>query len=574
MCCVVLAPLWIVVLFGRGLWTPDEPREADIVWRMSQQSDRAIPQLAGEHFLEKPPLTYWAGAVAAALAPHRDAAMRAPNLVYAVIATVALVFLAYEAGGTVVAWVSALVWATFALGLQVSAWLATDAAMVSGTTVSLLGFFCGMRAPAGRRKLAWYTLMYAGLTVAFMSKGPGAWLVPALAGAAFLVWERRWSELRRWEMWAGIVVPLCAISAWVVSVARAPDGRHALTVLLWDNVAGRALRLHDAAANAYAEGHRNWPGKYLVELPLYVLPWTLLLVAAGRRARHAVREDSGSAWRFALCVLIPPIVALSLATTARGIYAAPLLPGAALLIGLWAREVAAGSVGTFDRRMMRGTRGLVVLLTVLLFGAATVLASTDAEDARAWALVPGIAATVLALGVGSRALAQARWSQAMIAVFTAYCAGVTAVALAIFPVLDRWQDLGALMRAIGHDAGDRSIALYAPDETLTAIADRAFSAPGRPVAHVDSVAEGRRLLTGPNPPVLIVSLPGHGDGAMTRRLRSWGIHVRPPPLTTHAEQLAQELGLTLEHVYELPQGRRYALLTQPEPASSVVSSTR
>src|SRR6202035_6005187 len=51
--------IWCVGMFGRGYWTPDEPREADIAWRMSWQPDKAVPLLAGEAFCAKPPLTYW-----------------------------------------------------------------------------------------------------------------------------------------------------------------------------------------------------------------------------------------------------------------------------------------------------------------------------------------------------------------------------------------------------------------------------------------------------------------------------------------------------------------------------------
>src|SRR5258708_34183054 len=51
--------IWCVGMLGRGYWTPDEPREADIAWRMSWQADKAVPLLAGEAFCEKPPLTYW-----------------------------------------------------------------------------------------------------------------------------------------------------------------------------------------------------------------------------------------------------------------------------------------------------------------------------------------------------------------------------------------------------------------------------------------------------------------------------------------------------------------------------------
>ena len=61
---VALLSIWCVGILGRGYWTPDEPREADIAWRMSWQPDKAVPLLAGEAFCEKPPLTYWAAAAA------------------------------------------------------------------------------------------------------------------------------------------------------------------------------------------------------------------------------------------------------------------------------------------------------------------------------------------------------------------------------------------------------------------------------------------------------------------------------------------------------------------------------
>ena len=51
---------WCVGILGRGYWTPDEPREADIAWRMSWQPAKAVPLLAGDPFCEKPPLAYWA----------------------------------------------------------------------------------------------------------------------------------------------------------------------------------------------------------------------------------------------------------------------------------------------------------------------------------------------------------------------------------------------------------------------------------------------------------------------------------------------------------------------------------
>ena len=60
---LVLLPLWALGLFTRVAWTPDEPRELSLCAAMQQQPTKAVPELAGVPFCEKPPLTYWLGAV-------------------------------------------------------------------------------------------------------------------------------------------------------------------------------------------------------------------------------------------------------------------------------------------------------------------------------------------------------------------------------------------------------------------------------------------------------------------------------------------------------------------------------
>lgn len=62
-CCWRLCPLWLIGALGRGLWTPDEPRVADIAWRMSGERHWVVPHLAGRAVLESPPLSYWAAAL-------------------------------------------------------------------------------------------------------------------------------------------------------------------------------------------------------------------------------------------------------------------------------------------------------------------------------------------------------------------------------------------------------------------------------------------------------------------------------------------------------------------------------
>ena len=133
-------------------------------------------------------------------------------------------------------------------------------------------------------RLRGYTLMHAALAVGFLSKSAAAWMVPALALPVLVVWERRWRELARWELYAGLVLQAVVILAWVWFVYRGPDGPEHLKVFFWNNLAGRFAHVDAPQELQYAAGHRNSPGKYLLELP-----HVSLAVDAARRGGPAAR---------------------------------------------------------------------------------------------------------------------------------------------------------------------------------------------------------------------------------------------------------------------------------------------
>ena len=558
-CCLVLSPLWLLTMFDRGLWTPDEPREADIGWRMSLQQDHAIPNLAGRPFLEKPPLAYWASAAASAAFPDHPAALRLPNLLFAWIATMAIVMLAVAARGVLAGWIAGLAWGSFLLAVQVNSWLNTDAAMIAGVACALLGFYRGVES-TDRTKLGWYALMHAGLACAFLAKGPAAWLVPVLASVSVLVIERKWRELRSWMFWAPAAISLGAISYWLLAVARAPDGAHALSVLLWENVAGRAMKLQNATAAAYAEGHRNYPLKYFVELPFYIAPWTFLFIAALRRAWRKVRTGNAQAWRFAMYTWALPFLALTFAHTARGIYAAPALLGVALLIAFWFTE-AEPEMDRFERAMLKATFWFVSVIAFVLLACAAFMAIT--EPARTMSLpifFTGVGLTFAALICARRALPLGEWRAQLAWMFGAFAASLVASVIVIFPTLDRWQDIASVIRRIDSDASTHPLVLFRPDETTLAIVDRVAEKHRDHIQIAASIQEGAALLSQPVQPVFLVQLAGKGDGPQFKKLRAWGIktpHALPSPVI---QELAAGLRLSVQGVYEVPQGRRYALL--------------
>jgi 4-amino-4-deoxy-L-arabinose transferase-like glycosyltransferase len=557
---VALLVAWCVGMFGRGYWTPDEPREADIAWRMSWQADKAVPLLAGEAFCEKPPLTYWLAAVPIALLGEQAWIARLPNLLYAVITALAVGLLASRSAGRFSGWVAAATVSTFLLSYQVAIWLATDAPLLASVSVALLGAYTGFYAAASRERLRGYLLMHAALAVGFLSKSAVAWMVPALAILTLSIWERRWRELLRWELYAGLLIQAAIILPWVWLVYRGDDGPQHLKTFFWNNLVGRFAAVDAPPELQYAAAHRNSPGKYLIELPVYLFPWTLLALAAARRAwrqRRTSRHDN-RAVRFAIAASLPPLVVLSLAATARNIYFAPALPGIALLIAWWAREILPGP-DPWDIRALRATAALL-LLGVAVFAAALALVGADvwSDISRHWTFVAIAGAGLLGAAFFSvRAWAAAgdhpvysQW-----ALLLAYCALLIGPASQVYRPVDSWQDLAKISRAVERGAAGKPLILLAPDETTRAV--------------IDMYAR-----------TAVDTIPGPLDAAGIERLRTAAAAAAPdslflvqlakqspPGLPWRARPQDAALPAWIEaanlqpiEIYSVPYGRRYALL--------------
>jgi 4-amino-4-deoxy-L-arabinose transferase-like glycosyltransferase len=467
--------IWFVGMFCRGYWTPDEPREADIAWRMSWQDGKAVPQLAGEAFCEKPPMTYWLAAIPIRLLGTQAWAARLPNFLYALITALAVGLTAARSLGRFGGLVAAAVIGTFLLSYQVAIWLATDAPLLAAVAVALLGAYKGFYAASSPERLRAYLLMHAALGFGFLSKSAVAWMVPALTILALSLWEKRWRELLRWELYAGILLQAAMILAWVWFVYAGQDGPAHLRVFFWNNLVGRFAAVDAPPELQYAAAHRNYPGKYLVELPIYLFPWTLLVIAAARRAWISRRSQSDNrALRFAIASSVPAIIILSFAATARNVYFAPVLPGIALLVAWWAREIRPAP-DRWDRRALRATAVL------LLLGVAAFIAALSVVGIQSWSTLGDhagfiliscsglLAAAVLALRswpVSRNETAHSLWF-----LYLAYCALLTAPASQVYRQVDMWQDLAKISRAVQHDAVGRPLILLAPDETTRAIVD-------------------------------------------------------------------------------------------------------
>jgi hypothetical protein len=276
----------------------------------------------------------------------------------------------------------------------------------------------------------------------------------------------------------------------------------------------------------------------------------------------------GTPWRFALCASVPFLALLSLAATARDVYAAPTLLGFGLLAALWTRD-AQRSPGRIDRLALRFTRYLMVLIAWALAGALAVFAAAGAASrpASAGVAIAVLGAAHLASVPARRAERRGDFQQSLGWAYSGYAAAVCLALLLALPIIDRWQDLPALAARIHADTAHERLALLNPDETTIAVLDRGLTTPftiltadaaGSAESTQQAVAAWFR--TGPEARLLVL-LPGHAPGEVTRWLGRF--LPRAAPGDGIAGTLIADGTASVVQRYELPQGRRYVLLGPP-----------
>jgi 4-amino-4-deoxy-L-arabinose transferase-like glycosyltransferase len=440
--CSTAMPFWVGLLaavvlaagvLGREVWTPDEPREAALALAMSRTGQWVIPELAGQPFVEKPPLYYAVGAafirvLGDAFGP--TAALRIAGILWGLGTLAAVYLLAARLLNRTRALAVMCLLATMPGFIQVSHWLIVDQALVCFVAASLWLLAEAYRAerpwalPAAAAAAAGAFLVKGGVGPAVIGLGWLGLVIPMLAG------DRPGSCRHSFGTWAlahalAALVFLVLVGAWLVPF-RAQAGPDLFHEWFWRNHAGRFL------GQTPDLGHQNGPLYYLGVIPLYVLPW-LPVFLAGLWA--ALRECRAGGWRRAERLLplvwgLGGLLLLTASGTKREIYLAVLLPAFALLAETgWRRAGESGWVRLWSRAWV------VLCLAALAALAFGIL------SARFWA------GPAVALGVLDY------WPALVLVCGLGLILGIAAVRARGLSQLARQSALTALLAIVGLQAG-------------------------------------------------------------------------------------------------------------------------
>jgi 4-amino-4-deoxy-L-arabinose transferase-like glycosyltransferase len=329
--------VWLFTgLIGHDPWKPDEAYSFGLIYSILESGNWLIPTLAGEPYMDKPPLYYWTAALFAklfsSLLPLHDGARLASGF-YVALALLFVGLSGRKLYGENRGWAAALI-LIGCVGMMVRAHqMITDLALLAGCAMMLFGFTYSQERP-----LRAGLLIGTGMGVGFMSKGFIAPVLFFLIAASLPLLFARWRNLHYYTSIA-IAIPFSLpwLTIWPLQLYL--QSPLLFADWAWSHNIGNWLdyATHGPSKDSFY---------YLKNLPW--LAWPALPLAAWvvwqSRHRLVQRDDL----QLPLVSFIVMLIVLSLVPNIKEVFALPMLLPITLLATAALSALKRGAANALD----------------------------------------------------------------------------------------------------------------------------------------------------------------------------------------------------------------------------------
>lgn len=373
----------------------DESRFAEASAQMLETGDFVTIHFQDAPRFKKPVGVYWLQAAAVRALSKVESreiwAYRIPSVLGAMLAAAACAWGAVAFFGARAGMLAGVLFgASFLLSTEADI-AATDAALTGVVTLAMAALSRLYLAANGGPAASWRSkaLLWTGLALSLLLKGPIGPMVVGLTLAALCLWERRvtWLKSLGWG-WGGVLT-LAVVGPWAIAITVATDGAFWGAAITGD-LAPKLVSGH--------EGHGAPPLYYALLAPFLLFP-AVLLLPAGLVSGWRQRAEPGV--RFALCWLVPSWLVFELTPTKLVHYTLPLYGALAWLMARALSE----PIG----RASRWTGAALTVFAGAIFAAAGFVAMFRLQDFTGMPSAVGAACLFLAsAGAGAWLLLRRR----------------------------------------------------------------------------------------------------------------------------------------------------------------------
>ena len=324
---IVIGSLLTLSFLGkRGLCEPDEGRYASIAREMLESGDYLTPRLNYIKHFHKPPLAYWMITLSYVSFGMDEFTARLPVALLGIGGMLITFILAKHMGhSNLCSFVSSLILLT---SVQYYAWtqiLSSDMIFSFFIYLAILGLWFGI---IGKDSKMIY-LLYAGLSFAFLVKGPVAIILLLFIFLVYTLVTRDYSLFKKLRFARGFIIFIVLTSPWFVYECMVNPGLFKYFIF------------YQSLSRLLSTTHGR-DGSLLYFLPVFLagfMPWIVFLPNAVRgkikfsNLKHRLISDSDKPWIFLIIWLIVPFLFFSLSKSQLSGYILPIYPAAAILVG-------------------------------------------------------------------------------------------------------------------------------------------------------------------------------------------------------------------------------------------------
>ena len=390
----------------RALANPDEGRYSEISREMAVTGDWVTPRLDGIKYFEKPPLQYWATALAYDTLGASEASSRLYTWAAGFFTLFILGYAALRIAGPQVAAASVLALVASPYFMALGGIVTLDMGLTLWTTATFFALLLAeATATQAREQRLWMLVAWASMALAVLSKGLIGIVFAGAAVFFVMVFTRSFSVLGRMQWGWGMALFMAIAAPWFIVVSHAnAEFAHFFFV-------------HEHFERFLTHEHRRvQPAWFFVPILLAgFLPWIVALLGA---AWLAWRDRALPAGRFALVALAWSAFIFAFFSASGSklpTYILPLFPALAFVLGRY--------LAIAPCRTLAYSAWLFAALAMAILGAAIFLPDFTHDDwnrelyidARPAAVAAGV---FLLAAAGRAALAlrrQARWEAMTVA---------------------------------------------------------------------------------------------------------------------------------------------------------------
>ncbi|MDD5471701.1 MAG: glycosyltransferase family 39 protein, partial [Sideroxydans sp.] len=218
---LALVVIWFGNLEYRKLIKPDEGRYAEIPREMVASGDWVTPHLNDFKYFEKPPLQYWATAVAYEVFGEHQWTSRLWTALTGFLGILLTGFVGMRLFGRAAGLYAALILGSSTLYVLMAHVNTLDMGVTFFITLGIFSLLLAQNEQAIPFRRNWMMLAWAGMALAVLSKGLMGLILPAAALFLYSVFNRDASIWLRMHWISGLLAFFAVAAPWFVLVMQA-----------------------------------------------------------------------------------------------------------------------------------------------------------------------------------------------------------------------------------------------------------------------------------------------------------------------------------------------------------------